>query len=274
MSDIIEVTNEQITSKTGMWYYAAMLLKNAGVSNTGINQYHMLEWLKQQNKGKYTDELYFKKGFIINRPATVIDIVKIVGIKVELIKEQTIEVETDFTLNYPDYKLYETDHKPGKNADGTITDDMVTGDLTEKDFSDMGIMFKNEIAYKNDPNILYIDFKQLVSLFSRQPLKEVIAKQIDHFMDGTGTVLSDPILSQAVQQHEKTRELVKKVETTLTTMLKKVDGDLTQLIYTELSQRNNDLFVALHWGGKLCKRLDSEFQYKRRSKTGVTDNSK
>ena len=46
MSDI-KVKDEIVVNKTGVWYFAAEILKKYGIKNTGGNQYVVMCWLKK-----------------------------------------------------------------------------------------------------------------------------------------------------------------------------------------------------------------------------------
>lgn len=75
MSDI-KVKDEIVVNKTGVWYFAAEILKRYGIKNTGGNQYVVMCWLKNNNS------LVIKNDFIqrnskVKVPSSKIDVLQI-----------------------------------------------------------------------------------------------------------------------------------------------------------------------------------------------------
>ena len=84
MSDI-KVKDEIVVNKTGVWYFAAEILKRYGIKNTGGNQYVVMCWLKNNNS------LVIKNDFIqrnskVKVPFSKIDVLQIFCKKLRLNK--------------------------------------------------------------------------------------------------------------------------------------------------------------------------------------------
>ena len=56
MSETINVTRRAIDKETGIWFLSSQILKENKIENTGINQYHLLLWIKEHNKDSIQEE--------------------------------------------------------------------------------------------------------------------------------------------------------------------------------------------------------------------------
>lgn len=79
----IKVKDEIVFNKTGVWYFAAEILKKYGIKNTGGNQYVVMCWLKNNN------DLVIKNDFIqrnskVKVPSSKIDVLQIFCKKLRL----------------------------------------------------------------------------------------------------------------------------------------------------------------------------------------------
>ena len=52
----VNVRNEYIKYKSGIWYLASEILKQYNIENTGTNQYKLYAWIKKKNKLKDSEK--------------------------------------------------------------------------------------------------------------------------------------------------------------------------------------------------------------------------
>lgn len=77
-----KITTDVISAKTGVWYYASrcLLQRYFSVSyDTGHNQHRLVQWLKERNADKITDNDYFIAGSTIVVPADKFTVAVIAG---------------------------------------------------------------------------------------------------------------------------------------------------------------------------------------------------
>lgn len=84
MSDI-KVKDEIVVNKTGVWYFAAEILKKYGIKNTGGNQYVVMCWLKNNN-GLVIKNDFIQRNSKVKVPSSKIDVLQIFCKKLRLNK--------------------------------------------------------------------------------------------------------------------------------------------------------------------------------------------
>jgi uncharacterized protein (TIGR03034 family) len=123
---------------------------------------------------------------------------------------------------------------PGKNADGTVANDMKYGDYTKEQIKKIRFMFKidditNDIDTISD-DLLFRKFKEMATtLFSTGKLEENILKMIAKFKSNTGGTYSDPILTTAAREHAQTQKFEKELRSKLCDAIKKHKGDIFKI---------------------------------------------
>lgn len=85
MSDI-KVKDEIVVNKTGVWYFAAEILKKYGIKNTGGNQYVVMCWLKNNN-GLVIKNDFIQRNSKVKVPSSKIDVLQIFCKKLRLNKK-------------------------------------------------------------------------------------------------------------------------------------------------------------------------------------------
>ena len=84
MSLNIQTDKFTITQKTGIWYYASRSLIRKYFTtyyDTGHNQYALVQWLRQNNTGKFNTNGYFNLNTEITIPADACSVACIIGQK-------------------------------------------------------------------------------------------------------------------------------------------------------------------------------------------------
>lgn len=254
------INTELIEMKEGIgsWFYANKLLKDNKISETSRNKYQIMTWLEKNNKIK---EHFIEEGASILIPKTCEDIKSICHSIIKENIEKKENIEDSYPIEYPELKLYETDHKPGKNSDGSDADDMKVNDFDDEHLIKHNSMFKYEIQdfninYNHGTKGLIARFKIMVELFftRNKELRNVVLKQIDNFVSTKPKKeFVNDTLSQYAKNHASTRKLVDKVKIALTTMLKEAKGDISQVCYIDAKKGSNTLKRELHWGTDLSK---------------------
>ena len=91
----VNVRNEYIKYKSGIWYLASEILKQNNIENTGTNQYKLYAWIKKENKLKNSENFLHRRYIMI--PAEKSDIVKIVFWEI---------LQNEFDINSIDFETY------------------------------------------------------------------------------------------------------------------------------------------------------------------------
>ena len=277
MAETINVKHEKIKNKTGVWYYAGELLKKHGLNNTGRNQYQILVWLEKENKNKIIDH-HIQKNALLIVPANKNDVIRICSLKLSMNEKKEMKIEDSYSIRFPNYELYKTDHKPGCNSDDTIAADMLVNDFNEKKLLEYSSLFANELEIfkmysKKEECVKYLvtNFKLMVSIFFTDKIfEQAVYAQIDKFISGDDkSDFTDTALSNSAKEHERTQELIKKVKKALLVMLRNVDGDLNQLCLVNLQEKNNELYKTLHWGTANENDWTPSFSTKKDRKQGL-----
>ena len=60
-------------------------------------------------------------------------------------EKKEMKIEDSYSIRFPNYELYKTDHKPGRNSDDTIAADMLVNDFNEKKLLEYSSLFANEL---------------------------------------------------------------------------------------------------------------------------------
>ena len=156
---VIETEKTVISDDIGVWYYSSLLLQDNDYENTGLNQAHLLAWLKKENKGKIIDD-YIKKGLIIKKPKGKTDIIKICGFTIIINKELESDFEEDYCVKFSDLMIFNSIKQPGfdknNNPAWQVLDKFVFLLILLK-------IFKNKLAFS------FVLFKILQGTLSKEP---------------------------------------------------------------------------------------------------------
>ncbi|MFP1724275.1 DUF3289 family protein [Lonsdalea quercina] len=123
--------------------------------------------------------------------------------------------------------VYETKRKPGLNANGTPAADMLYGDMTKEEITDIPTYMHTHMFAVDDwmvdfdsPDIFFYKFREMAtSLFSTGKLEMVILAMIAKFQKKEGGEFSHPDLTRAVRAHPDTQAFV-------TTLLSGINGTI------------------------------------------------
>ena len=95
------------------------------------------------------------------------------------------------------------------NENGECAEDLAFGDKTEDDLRALvWISWADFYGYTSEDHRSAWEI-MCTDLFSRGDLQAVILDMIDHFMDGSGTSYSNPVLTQHAYEHEKHKNILK-----------------------------------------------------------------
>lgn len=132
MSETITVTKRTIDKETGIWFLSSQILKENKIENTGINQYHLLLWIKEHNKDSIQEE-YIKGNSVLKLPDTQDDINKICRTKLKMNKNRVQSIDDDFCLKFKfNDIIYQTTRTKVNDENGNEAADLAVNDLDKE----------------------------------------------------------------------------------------------------------------------------------------------
>lgn len=262
----VEETSKVIDDDIGCWYFGYTLLKLTEIEITTYRIFKLTSWIKERNK---INEHIIKRGKTVIVPKQNVDIALIVGKETSVTNDELLE-DMDYSFSYmqinntPEY-LYGTTHRPGKKNDKDLADDMIVGDKSESYFKAMIdkkgklIDFSTILRNKDEPDKIFNIMKSNLNNFSMFNLENVLNEWIEFFKKrvlvptgqiSTFRIKESLILNQKVKEHEKTRDVIKRIKDTLENELTKstIKGDIYQLLIELNKNKQNSFYQALHWG--------------------------
>ena len=264
----IEETSKVINDDIGSWYFGYTLLKSTKLDITNYRIFKLTSWIKKRNQ---INEI-IKKGKSIIIAKNEIDIALILGLETDVTNEEKSEdIDNSFSYiqinNTPEY-LYGTTHRPGLKNDKELADDLIIGDKSESYFNNIkdkkgkDIDFSSILKHKTEPDKLFKIMKSNLNNFSMFELDDVLSEWIDFFkrkvlvsygQDFTFRKKENSNLTQKIKEHEKTKDMIKRIKDILEKELTKKDvkGDIYQLLLEIKKNKNNAFYKELHWGTNL-----------------------
>lgn len=248
---VIETEKTVISDDIGVWYYSSLLLQDNDYENTGLNQAHLLAWLKKENKGKIIDD-YIKKGLIIKKPKGKTDIIKICGFTIITNKELEFDFEEDYCVKFSDLMIFKSIKQPGFDKNNNPMPDMLSNDEDDQKILTYGEEFKTTISeynkimtvdiyrfnpsaflnYRIDEPILIGEMRNLLltcSIFS-STMKAENESLLNHFINGNGKDFTSKELTNAVRKNNSTKQYVELTLSIIEKCIKLYNGDLYQLV--------------------------------------------
>ena len=176
--------------------------------------------------------------------------------------------------------MYETDHKPGKNSDGSEADDMKVNDFDNAALLEQNPMFIYELRnfdlnwdYDYGVKSFTDSFKDMIISFftDNLELRNVVLQQIDNFVsENPKEEYENDVLNFYTKNHDSTRKLIEKVKKAFLFMLKEAKGDIMQVCYIDVKKESNKLKNELHWSIDKSKDWTPFFSSKKDRREGLT----
>lgn len=226
------IIEDEVTSPTGVWFYAGKLLKENNLINSGKNQYKLLIWLEKENRGKIKDH-FIKEQTIIKRPKNANDIILICLLEMKMNDKNQIIIKQEYNISYPDKVIFKHPHLPGKDKDdpSKIAEDIESCDLTKQDILDSYKSFKSDLKVPVDEKKIAefkTNLKGLIKMCSQGDWQTAAIGLYTHFCNGTGEEYRDELLTELVKEHTATQKFVKKCRDRFVDFLKKCSYDIME----------------------------------------------
>lgn len=283
----IEETSKEINEDIGCWYFGYTILKTTEIEITTNNIFKVASWIEEKNK---LNKHIIRKGQTIIIPRSEIDVALIIGIETSVTNREiskNINNNFSYLLLNESTRLYGTTHRPGMKDEKNLADDMIVGDKSESNFTQIvdkngkKIDFSKILKYKNEPNKIIDIMKNKLNNFSMFDLEKVLNDWIDFFSQkfflpngemSSFRIKEDSILTKKVKEHESTRDVINRIIDSLKNELTKDDikGDIHQLLIEfEKNKNNNTFYKAMHWGPALQNDWTPNFSTKQDSLMGL-----
>jgi hypothetical protein len=109
--------------------------------------------------------------------------------------------------------IVESAKDKGKKEDGTVADDMLSGDFTPDPDQRYRLLFREDYFLNYTDEQLFDTLKSMAStLFSTGDLETNALAMIDHFKGNSGSDYSNPLLTKAVEEHAATQRFITHVK--------------------------------------------------------------
>ena len=135
--------------------------------------------------------------------------------------------------------IYQTAATYYNDADGNYATDLIYADMTMDDLRALNyINWTDFLAHP--PEYFRAEWKNMVAiLFAKGDLQVVAFDMIDHFMGGTGSSYSNPVLTDAVVAHSATTNYTSSVQSCIQDILGEQGGNISSLYYTVIDRESS-----------------------------------
>ena len=271
MSETITVTRRTIDKETGIWFLSSQILKENKIENTGINQYHLLLWIKEHNKDSIQEE-YIKENSVLKLPDTQDDINKICRTKLKMNQNREQSIGNDFCLKFKfNDIIYQTTRTKVNDENGNEAADLAVNDLdmngellitpeeeywTKFSYGKSRILNTNpnkerdkniKMSFKSydskTPDKLFKDFKKGVNRYTENGLRAEVYALIQKFKINSnifGKGYQNRNIQEAACTHKETKDIIQRIINGINKGIKFFKGDIDEF-YIKLKEQEKDI---------------------------------
>lgn len=269
MSETITVTRRTIDKETGIWFLSSQILKENKIENTGINQYHLLLWIKEHNKDSIQEE-YIKENSVLKLPDTQDDINKICRTKLKMNQNREQSIDNDFCLKFKfNDIIYQTTRTKVNDENGNEAADLAVNDLDKelvitpdddyKTYIQAAIEKKLNIkqgenkrkknivmpfeSFKSkNPEQLFEAFRKGIKRYTKNGLNNEVNQLITKFScnNNISSEFKNENIQKAACAHEKTKDIIQRITDGINKGIKFFKGDIDEF-YIKLKEQEKDI---------------------------------
>ncbi len=135
--------------------------------------------------------------------------------------------------------VYESSHKPGKNADGTTAEDMKYGEWSAEEIRNIATvkgshLFELDDLNGGDPHPHFAAWRNMAtSLFGGSELDMVLLAMIGQVQANKGGEFRHPVLTRAVRAHQNTQAFTKNLLEVVNQHIQESKGEINPLSLQE-----------------------------------------
>lgn len=247
----IKTEKKVMIQEIGGWFYAAKLLKEQELENSGGNQYKLLCWLKKNSSNAFHGDI-IKKNSTVLIPKEHIDYLKLLTFKITINDKNEIEISEHYCLNFtPSVQVFRSAYeKRQSKIKGTeymknwskTAHDMVYGDENDKKILSYSENFDDTISDSKTSKVdisgcpenkLIINMREF--LLSRASKSKVMQKELLELVnffekakkDDAEYTFSDKAIEQ-IKGNQCVKDYMCEMKRLIINELKRVNWDLSE----------------------------------------------
>ncbi len=205
-----------------------------------------------QPKGNCVSEVYWASS---NTGVAYVDyytgliIAKGQGTSVITAMTSNFNLRATFIITVDKLKIYQTENTYSLDGNGNVAEDLQYNDIAVENLKAMDWINWSDFVLTT-PTAFRSSWEYMcTTLFSTQPLQNVVLDMIDHFMSGSATNYSNDILTEKVVEHESTQSYCDAVKSCINSLMSTYNGDITKLKYLASSRLSNPLVKIMRERG-------------------------
>lgn len=153
-----------------------------------------------------------------------------------------------FNFTVSPLPIYQTRETYENDEYGNYAEDLMVGDLSKDQLREKDWINWSDFLLST-PNSFRSSWEDLARLVSSGDMQDVVLDMIDHFMDGSGSVYTNSILTSEAENHDSTQQYIANVQRELQELLNEYEGDITSFLYEASTRDSNPLKIALSEAG-------------------------